>query len=40
MPQARLNKSESKANSRTYLHHPIEFRKVLHLRTDHHYKLP
>lgn len=39
MPQARLNKSESKANSRTYLHQPIEFRKVLHLRTDHHSKI-
>lgn len=38
MPQARLNRSESKSNSRTYLHQPIEFRRVLHLRTDHHSK--
>lgn len=39
MPQARTNKSESKSNSRAYLHQPIEFRKVLHLRTDHHSKV-
>lgn len=34
MSQSRLSKAESR--SRSYLQQPIEYRKVLHNRTDHH----